>query len=359
MVLSSIGKACFCKWKSQPFNQGLVNHQNKFTHPHPKRNFVPTVVVTKLGQVPVNIAKKSSSRAAASISTTRPVNTVAPKSKVNDASPIKYSYFKAHSPIRRDFNQKLAAKTNNLNGKVKTARVNNVTTAGSKAEVNVAVGNGEIEGNPQYALHDQGIFDSGCSRHMTGTSPYLKIIKTLMVDLLHLQEVLKEKNSVLFTETECLVLSLNFKLLDESQVLLTVPRQNNMYSFNLKNVVPLRDLNCLFANATIDESNLWHKRLGCIIVISHEFGDTLLTIARVVNYDELNTSDHKESTDADSTSILEEDTCMGSLYQSCSMRTHRCDGGGEAKHSLSSHEHTLVTRSSDILWRYVVLLCYL
>ncbi|GJT48987.1 hypothetical protein Tco_0975144 [Tanacetum coccineum] len=127
----------------------------------------------RLGQVPVNIAKKSSSRAAASISTTRPVNTVAPKSKVNDASPTKYSYFKAHSPIRRDFNQKLAAKTNNLNGKVKTSRLNNVTTAGSKAEVNVAVGNGENEGNPQYALHDQGIFDSGCSRHMTGNKSYL------------------------------------------------------------------------------------------------------------------------------------------------------------------------------------------
>ncbi|GJX37795.1 putative ribonuclease H-like domain-containing protein [Tanacetum coccineum] len=47
-----------------------------------------------------------------------------------------------------------------------------------------------------------------------------------------------KKNSVLFTETECLVLSPDFKLLDESQVLLKVPRQNNMYSFDLKNVVP-------------------------------------------------------------------------------------------------------------------------
>ncbi|GJS76463.1 putative ribonuclease H-like domain-containing protein [Tanacetum coccineum] len=46
------------------------------------------------------------------------------------------------------------------------------------------------------------------------------------------------ENNVLFTETECLVLSPDFKLLDESQVLLKVPRQNNMYSFNLKNVVP-------------------------------------------------------------------------------------------------------------------------
>ncbi|GJU32662.1 putative ribonuclease H-like domain-containing protein [Tanacetum coccineum] len=73
-----------------------------------------------------------------------------------------------------------------------------------------------------------------------------------------------KKNSVLFTETECLVLSPDFKLLDESQVLLKVPRQNNMYSFDLKNVIPSGGLTCLFAKATIDESNLWHRRLGHI-----------------------------------------------------------------------------------------------
>ncbi|GJT69274.1 ribonuclease H-like domain-containing protein [Tanacetum coccineum] len=71
-----------------------------------------------------------------------------------------------------------------------------------------------------------------------------------------------KKNNVLFTETECLVLSPDFKLLDESQVLLRVPRQSNMYSFDLKNVVPSGDLTCLFANATIDESKLWHRRMG-------------------------------------------------------------------------------------------------
>ncbi|GJR83707.1 putative ribonuclease H-like domain-containing protein [Tanacetum coccineum] len=73
-----------------------------------------------------------------------------------------------------------------------------------------------------------------------------------------------KKNSVLFLETEFLVLSPDFKLLDESQVLLKVPRQNNMYSFDLKNVVPSRRLTCLFAKAAIDESNLWHMRLGHI-----------------------------------------------------------------------------------------------
>ncbi|GJS12912.1 copia protein, partial [Tanacetum coccineum] len=56
-------------------------------------------VVTKSGQVPVNVAKQNSPRAAASISTVRPVNTDAPKSKVNDALPKTDSYFKAHAPI--------------------------------------------------------------------------------------------------------------------------------------------------------------------------------------------------------------------------------------------------------------------
>ncbi|GJT47178.1 hypothetical protein Tco_0955893 [Tanacetum coccineum] len=143
-------------------NAQRVNHQNKFTHPHPKKNFVLTTVVTKSGQVPVNTTKQSSPRAATSISTTRPVNIAAPKSKVNDALPKKYSYFKAHSPVRRAFNQKSTAKTNNLNEKVKTARVKNVTTTRPKAI-----------GNPQYTLQDQGIFDSGCSRHMTGNKSYL------------------------------------------------------------------------------------------------------------------------------------------------------------------------------------------
>ncbi|GJR52017.1 retrotransposon protein, putative, ty1-copia subclass [Tanacetum coccineum] len=65
-------------------------------------------------------------------------------------------------------------------------------------------------------------------------------------------------------DTECVVLSSDFKLLDESQVLLRVPRKNNMYSVDLKNFVPLGGLTCLFAKATLDESNLWHRRLGHI-----------------------------------------------------------------------------------------------
>nr|GFA06164.1 hypothetical protein [Tanacetum cinerariifolium] len=53
-----------------------------------------------------------------------------------------------------------------------------------------------------------------------------------------------------------------FSLPDASQVLLRVPRENNTYNVNLRNIVPSGDLTCLFAKATLDESNLWHKKLG-------------------------------------------------------------------------------------------------
>nr|GEY16359.1 uncharacterized mitochondrial protein AtMg00810-like [Tanacetum cinerariifolium] len=49
---------------------------------------------------------------------------------------------------------------------------------------------------------------------------------------------------------------------DASQVLLRVPRENNMYNVNLKNIIPSGDLTCLFIKATLDKSKLWHRRVG-------------------------------------------------------------------------------------------------
>ncbi|GJT77913.1 putative ribonuclease H-like domain-containing protein [Tanacetum coccineum] len=69
------------------------------------------------------------------------------------------------------------------------------------------------------------------------------------------------KNSVLFTDTGCVVLSQDFKLTDESHVLLKVSRKDNKYNVDLKNVIPQGGLTCLFAKAIPDESNLWHSRL--------------------------------------------------------------------------------------------------
>ncbi|GJW71802.1 retrovirus-related pol polyprotein from transposon TNT 1-94 [Tanacetum coccineum] len=87
-------------------------------------------------------------------------------------------------------------------------------------------------------------------------------VKELKFNLFSVSQMCDKKNSVLFTDTECVVLSPDFKLTDESHVLLKVPRKDNMYSVDLKNVVPQGGLTCLFAKATPDESNLWHRRLG-------------------------------------------------------------------------------------------------
>ncbi|GKA09881.1 retrovirus-related pol polyprotein from transposon TNT 1-94 [Tanacetum coccineum] len=87
-------------------------------------------------------------------------------------------------------------------------------------------------------------------------------VKELKFNLFSVSQMCDKKNSVLFTDTECVVLSPDFKLTDESHVLLKVPRKDNMYSVDLKNVIPQGGLTCLFAKATPDESNLWHRRLG-------------------------------------------------------------------------------------------------
>ncbi|GJZ38957.1 putative ribonuclease H-like domain-containing protein [Tanacetum coccineum] len=108
-------------------------------------------------------------------------------------------------------------------------------------------------------------------RSKSETDHILQIMKKLMEDWLPLEEIpnegklLGKKNSVLFTDTACVVLSPDFKLTDESHVLLKVPRKDNMYSVDLKNVVPQGGLTCLFAKATPDEYNLWHRRLDMVL----------------------------------------------------------------------------------------------
>ncbi|GKD53811.1 ribonuclease H-like domain-containing protein, partial [Tanacetum coccineum] len=157
-------------------------------------------------------------------------------------------------------------------------------------------------GNPHLELQEKGVNDSKCSRHMTGNKSYLSdyeeidgrsvafrgdpkggriadkgkistskldfedvyFVKELKFNLFSVLQMCDRKNSVLFTNTECVVLSHDFKLFDENHVLLRVPRKDNMYSVDLKNIVPSGGLTCLFAKATLDESNLWHRRLGHI-----------------------------------------------------------------------------------------------
>ncbi|GJT01251.1 putative ribonuclease H-like domain-containing protein [Tanacetum coccineum] len=214
--------------------------------------------------------------------------------------------------------QAINERVNTVSGKnVNTARPKAVVnTAKPKAILNTVKGNQvnavkasacwvwkpKTKGNPQMDLQDQGVIDSGCSRNMMGNMSYLTdfeeisegyvafggnpkggkitgrgtiktgnldfenvyFVRELQFNLFSVSQMCDKKNSVLFNDTECIVLSPNFKLTDESHVLLKFPRKNNMYSVDFKNIVPKGCLTCLFAKATSDESKLWHQWLGHI-----------------------------------------------------------------------------------------------
>ncbi|GKB34653.1 ribonuclease H-like domain-containing protein [Tanacetum coccineum] len=80
-----------------------------------------------------------------SVNTARQVNTAHSKTTVNAARPMSYLSKIAHSTVKRPIHKNTAFKNSNINQR----------------------------GNPQMDLQDQGVIDSGCSRHMTGNMSYL------------------------------------------------------------------------------------------------------------------------------------------------------------------------------------------
>nr|GEU77092.1 hypothetical protein [Tanacetum cinerariifolium] len=247
-------------------NSNRVNNKkiaNTFTQPHPKRGFVLQAVLTRSTKI---------NTAAASVNTAvRPVNDAGLQSTVNHSRPISQVIPRRHSQQTRPFNKLSSNKRSIFNKKVNTIRENDSTVR----EISVVSGNMGREGNPQQKEYkEKGVIDSGCSRHITGNKCYLTnfeafdggfvsfgdekgriygkgkiktekldfddvyFCKELKYKLFSVLQMYDKKNDVLFTDTECLILSFNFKLLDESQVLLRDPRKDNIYSVELKSVVP-------------------------------------------------------------------------------------------------------------------------
>ncbi|GJT57338.1 putative ribonuclease H-like domain-containing protein [Tanacetum coccineum] len=254
---------------------------------------VPRTVLTRSDPISVNAA--------------RPVNIVQSRTTVNNAGPMK-NVTKGNVTTARPKVVVSDNKGNEANAVKASAcwvwrpkqkvldhvsRHNDVSMNFKRSDYVDAQGRSKSE---------KGVIDSGCSRHMTGNKSYLSdyeeinggfvafggdpkggkitgkgkistskldfedvyFVKELKFNLFSVSQMCDKKNSVLFTDTECVVLSPDFKLLDENHVLLRVPRKDNMYSVDLKNIVPSGGLTCLFAKATLDESNLWHRRLGHI-----------------------------------------------------------------------------------------------
>nr|GEX10832.1 putative ribonuclease H-like domain-containing protein [Tanacetum cinerariifolium] len=87
-------------------------------------------------------------------------------------------------------------------------------------------------------------------------------VKELKFNLLSVLQMCDKKNSVLFTDTRCFVLSPNFKLADESHVLLKVPRNNNMYNVDIMFVDSPFDLEAYTDSDYVGASLDWKSTTG-------------------------------------------------------------------------------------------------
>nr|GEV82713.1 hypothetical protein [Tanacetum cinerariifolium] len=180
-------KACFvcksldhlikdCDYHEKKLAQTTAsNHATRGHHKHyasmpllnPQRHVVSTAVVPKSKLVPINAAGP---------------NTVA-VSKINVTRPRqdKPIITKPNSPPRWHINRSPTPKSSNFPPKVTDVKV---------PQVNAAKGvQGKWEwkpkcpildhGNPEHAVKDKGVIDSGCSRHMTGNMSYLSDFEEL------------------------------------------------------------------------------------------------------------------------------------------------------------------------------------
>nr|GEV25515.1 hypothetical protein [Tanacetum cinerariifolium] len=116
-------------------------------------------------------------------------------------------------------------------------------------------------GSSQNKIDDKGYWDSGCSRHMIGNISYLPDYEPFDGGYVSFGQggcKITGKGTI---KIECIVLGRDFKLLDDANILLRTPRQHNMYSIDLNNIVPHKDLTCFVAKASADECILWHRRI--------------------------------------------------------------------------------------------------
>nr|GEX61764.1 hypothetical protein [Tanacetum cinerariifolium] len=143
------------KPKAQPTSRnyahrGYNKQKASFTQKHPQKQIVHATVLTKSKPV--------------SVTAVRQVSDVVPKIMVTRPRHAHSLTTKSKSTFRRYITRSQSPKTSNLPPKV---------TAAKALVVCAAKGKKGKWGNPQYALKDKGVIDSGCSRHMTGNMFYL------------------------------------------------------------------------------------------------------------------------------------------------------------------------------------------
>ncbi|GJZ02522.1 zf-CCHC domain-containing protein [Tanacetum coccineum] len=245
------------------FNCGSFDHI-QYSCPNAHKHMVPRAVLMKTGLKTVNNARPVNTvrsvntgrpfSTARSFNTVRPSYTAHPKSTVLCARPRTHFQNQAQSTIQRPFYKKTALTKISKNQNVNTVRARgfNVVKPSACWVWRPIKPNGASLSNSQ--LNDKGFVDSGCSRHMSGNIAHLSdfkdfdggyvtfggganggritgkgtiktdkldfedvyFVKELKFNLFSVSQMCDKKNYVLFTDSECLVLSPDFKLPDEN-----------------------------------------------------------------------------------------------------------------------------------------------
>ncbi|GJW56119.1 putative ribonuclease H-like domain-containing protein [Tanacetum coccineum] len=237
-------------------NYTRVNYNYFATKAHPSayRNMVPRVVLIKTGL--------------RSLNTARPVNTAHLKTTIYSARPMSHFSKSTQSTVKRPYQIRTTLTNTNSSQKVNTAKGKLYTARPNSAVVNTVRANQTSKNLMEDMLPLGEELKEGKLLVKELLKPVSLILRMCTLsrsysfNLFSVLKTCNKKNSVLFTETGCFVLSPDFKLADESHVLLKVPRKNNIYSVDMNNIIPKESLTCLVTNATLDKSMLWHRRLG-------------------------------------------------------------------------------------------------
>nr|GEZ10961.1 hypothetical protein [Tanacetum cinerariifolium] len=131
-------------------HRGCNKQYASFTKKYPQKHKVPAAVLPKSKPVSVNAFRQ--------VSATVPKIM---KSRPRPAHPVNR---KSNPSIRRYNTHNQFSKTSNSSLKVTATKVSVVSV---------------VKDNPQYALKDKGVIDSGCSRHMIGNMSYLSDFQEL------------------------------------------------------------------------------------------------------------------------------------------------------------------------------------
>ncbi|GJS94420.1 ribonuclease H-like domain-containing protein [Tanacetum coccineum] len=293
-------------------NTKRVNHQKISKYPHLRKTFVLSGVLTRTGLItPI---KQNEKRAVHKVGTARPVSTVRPVSTTRPVSTVRPFALKiaqtsgairpiyprmdnvrprgSYSPIKsqggfgglreitwimspktvdhscsRRLRQSRDLVTGSCNGFRRGTIDKTLFIKKNKSDIMAYLSDYEDYNGGFVAFGSDPnrgkITGKGKIRTANLDFDDVYFVDELKFNLFSVSQMCDKKNSVLFTETECLILSPSFKLLDESQVVLRAPRKDDVYNLGtIKSMFPSRVITCYIANdATADESKLWHRKI--------------------------------------------------------------------------------------------------